>query len=397
VADVTCIPVDQSTRLAPRFRQGFREIQLDYAANGKDHTPQAATQVSENPAVEPLMGIVSRTDLTLYPPRRFWDDGVVGHGLIVKDVSSGGPVTMTVLVDTTDYGSSSRLVTLTHPLSSPQALCRFDYYAQDPIPNYGTDVGYTVAVYYRASAPQTAGIIEGDMTTGGGQGGTVPTTLLIEPLRVNPRTFTAQVGMGSVDAAFPYASPMDQIPAMEGEATLMGTPNPQAWEWFFCASADVTVGDFDASTGMLALHSMVEADTQENWQLGGTNNFQYPRKDIEFRALYPWVEGISGYRPTIMAQPIFGSTRHKVFVPMLARIVETVPGAYGGILFRKNEVVLVVLTRFAELDDENTVRFIGGLDVPGTPEYASERANAFANKTCAAVYRTRNMLLVVGK
>ena len=54
-------------------------------------------------------------------------------------------------------------------------------------------------------------------------------------------------------------------------------------------------------------------------------------------------------------------------------------GVDGGILFRKNELVLVVLSRFAELDEENSVRFVDT-----------------NNRTCAAVYRTRNLLLTVG-
>jgi hypothetical protein len=69
-----------------------------------------------------------------------------------------------------------------------------------------------------------------------------------------------------------------------------------------------------------------------------------------------------------------------VFFPLLARIVEEVHATNGnGLLFRKNEIVLMVLVRTAVLDDENNVRFTDA-----------------SNTTCAALYRTRNMLLVVG-
>ena len=61
--------------------------------------------------------------------------------------------------------------------------------------------------------------------------------------------------------------------------------------------------------------------------------------------------------------------------------VEDVAGVDGGILFRKSELLLVVLSRFAELDDQNSILF---LDDPSD------------NRTLAAVYRTRNLLLTVG-
>ena len=151
-------------------------------------------------------------------------------------------------------------------------------------------------------------------------------------------------------------------------------------EWYFCSSASITVSDFNADTGLLALHTFVQGDTQNVLEFGGMNSWEKPAKDAEFRALYPSADP-SAYRPTVMAQPLYGATRHKVFVPMLARAVEDSPGLNGGLLFRKNELLLVVLTRFAELDDDNTVRFID----PHTD-----------NTTCAGVYRTRNLLLVVG-
>jgi len=113
---------------------------------------------------------------------------------------------------------------------------------------------------------------------------------------------------------------------------------------------------------------------------GGSDNEHKPRKDAEFRAYYPFADDES-YRPTLFAQPLFGATRHKSFTPFLARAVEDVPGVAGGLLFRKSELLLIVLSRFAELDDDNNVRFID-------PQSS--------NRTLAAVYRTRNLLLTVG-
>jgi len=393
VLNDTQTPADASLRNAPGFREGFREVRLDYVTNNTDDwTAPDANPVSDSTSVDPLMGLVSRSPSEIRTPRRlFGQPFSAGGGFpVIEDV----PILTAVDpdFDLTEYGSSSRKIVMDDVLSGVgHTLCNVTYQAQDPIPNYG-DEGYTVMVYYRAAAPQTAGVIDGVMITSADDGGTVPTTLQIEPLAISPHTWTSQVGMGSVDAAFPYASPLDQIPIMEGGPTLGIGGTPTIEEWFFCASATVTIDDFDADTGMLVLQSMVQADQQPTWTLGGTDNYQYPRTDKEFRALYPYVTGLNGYRPTVMAQPLFGSTRHKVFVPVLARIKETVPGAMNGILFRQDELVLVVLTRFAELDEDNHLRFIGGLSSEGN----TGLANAEANRTCAAVYRTRNLLLAVG-
>ena len=124
----------------------------------------------------------------------------------------------------------------------------------------------------------------------------------------------------------------------------------------------------------------MQADSQDPLTLGGEHNDHKPRKDAEFRSFYPFADD-STYRPTIISQPLSGITRHKVFTPMLCRAMEDARGLDGGLLFRKNELLLVVLSRFAELDEDNSIRFID----PNNE-----------NRTGAAIYRTRNMLLVVG-
>ena len=252
-----------------------------------------------------------------------------------------------------------------------QTQCEVTYFPQDPIPNYGVlGGGYQVSIYYRSTAPQTAGVKEGDILTSGD--GVLPTTLNVEPLLMSPTVWTGQSAVGSQDRGFPYGLPLEQIPVNDG-------PMPTVLDWYFCATANITVADFNANTGLLNLHPFVQADVQNVLQFGGEDITQLPRVDAEFRAYYPfaadWV-----YRPTIMAQPLYGAVRHKVMYPFLARMVEEVHASDGnGLLFRKNEIVLVVLTRAAQLDADNTVRFT---DVD--------------NYTCAALYRTRNMLLVVG-
>ena len=206
--------------------------------------------------------------------------------------------------------------------------------------------------------------------------GVIPTTLNIEPLLMSDNVWTGQVGMGGHDLGYPYAAPLDQIPVNDGNP--LDSTYQTIHEWYFAATAEVAIDDFNANTGLLALHPFVQGDVQNVLTFGGTDNTESPRKDGEFRAYYPFADATT-YRPTILSQPLYGSTRHKVMVPFLARAIEDVEGVSGGILFRKGELMLVVLTRFAEMDDENNVRFVD-----------------YKNRTSAALYRTRNLLLVVG-
>ena len=358
--DISQQPTDMENILKPAFRGGFREIQLEYIASENGLGNSIGTTTTES--------LVSRDDSTLVFPRRI--HGEVAFPSTVFDVP--GAILKTVDTAATEYSSSSRQLKLTGPLLSGtgQTLCNVTYFAQDPLPNFGAaGGGYQVTVYYRSNAPQTAGVKEGAITTD--TDGTLPTVLNLEPLILSDNLWTSQRGMGSVELGYPYLAPMDQIPINDnlGDVTK---------EWYFAATALTSIGDFDATTGMLSLHTFVQADGTENLQLGGLGVGEPPIKDAEFRAYYPFADDAS-YRPAVMSQPLSGSVRHKVWMPFLARATETVPGASGGILFRQNEILLVVLCRFAELDEENTVRFVDT-----------------DNVTCAGVYRTKNLLLIAG-
>jgi hypothetical protein len=370
--DITQRPADFSAVEAPGFRTGYREVGLEYVANdtilhgAPDPNPVGSTTTET---------VVSATPTELRFPRRVYDPGAgpLSGATAVVDIS-GAPTPKAVDLTTTEFGSSSRLVKLSGaPLAGAgHTLSRIVYYAQDPVPNYGgAGGGYQVGVYYRSNAPQTAGVKNGVIDTSGD--GPMPETLRVEPLYVSENIWTGQVGMGSVDLAYPYIAPLDQLPVNDGSS-------PTIEEWYFTSTASTTIDDFDANTGLLALHSFVQADGQDILQVGGPAAGEQPRKDAEFRSYYPFADDTT-YRPTIMSQPLYGAVRHKVFAPLLCRATEDVPNVSGGLLYRKNELLLVVLTRFAELDDENTVRFTDP---------------AVDNRTCAAVYRTRNMLMVVG-
>ncbi|MBD3261956.1 MAG: hypothetical protein GF334_09900 [Candidatus Altiarchaeales archaeon] len=348
--DITQRPTDMEQPLAPYFREGFREVDLEYVA-------------SENGAGAPIgssttWDIVSRDSTTLVFPRRIYGDA--GAPVNVTENATASPR----LVDdtNTEYGSSSRLLTM-FPAGVPggeQSLMTVTYFAQDAVPNFGAaGGGYQSSFYYRSNAPQTGGVKEGVVYE---PTGVLPVTLSVEPLLMSENLWTGQCGMGSLDLPFPYYAPLDQIPVNDN---LTGGFHG---EWQFSAPAEISLSDFDAETGLLNLHCMVPADESIDFDFGGSSN--PPRTDLEFRAYYDFADDQT-YRPTAFAQPLSGAVRHKVFLPFLARAKEETT------LFRKNEVLLIVLTRWAEKDDENVIRFADT-----------------DNRSCAALYRTKRLLIV---
>lgn len=349
--DTTQRPTDWEGLLEPAFREGFREVKIEYVANDPGSGVGSGTPITDQ--------IVSQNTTQLVFPRRVFGSSLLMTG--VTDIPAAQP--HNIDNGSTEFGSSSRLVVLDTsggPMGSPlsgagQTLCAITYFAQDPLPNYGAaGGGYQVGVYYRTVTKPTAGVKAGALAQ-------MPDPLEVEPLVMAKGLWTGQAGKGSMDIPFPYTSPLDHIAVNDnGTSTFPG-------EWYFAATASVSIADFDAETGLLSLHAFVPA--------AGTTTFSFQdrAKDVEFRSFYKMTDP-NAYRPTIMSQPLSSAVRHKVFTPFLARITA------DSVLFRKNEVVLCVVSRFAELDADNTVRFTDT-----------------GNRTCVAVYRTRNLLILVGE
>ena len=180
--------------------------------------------------------------------------------------------------------------------------------------------------------------------------------------------------------------------AAGGGGTCLTVPStPTAREWAIAGTANISIADFNANTGLLNLPTYVAQDGTQILQLGGLNTspvIERPVVDSEFRILYPFTD-VAGYHPTIMSEPLMGPVGHKVFVPFLARALydegpyaaRNANPAEDGLLYRKNEILLVVLTRYAILDANNEIVF----------------TNVPSSRVSAAVYRTRNLLLTVGE
>lgn len=339
--DVTQRPLDFSSLLPVSLREQRREIAAEYVANDG-----AGAVITDT--------VVAGSAISMVLPRRVY--GSPSTIPVVTDTVDG--LTRTIDATATYYGSSAREIVLdgagpNGPLSGAQTLTQVDYFAQDPLPNYGA-AGYQIAVYYRTNAPQTIGSQAGVPS--------IPDPLTVAPLAMSHSLWTGSVSVGSVDQAYPYPSFSDQI-AVNGDVGF----GDFGGEWFLTATANLAVGDFNADVGLLNLHQMVQVDP-------GTNlTFSSADKDVEFRTAFK-ISDPSVYRPTAMTQPLSGVGTHKVFLPFLARATS------DSFLFRTGEVLMVVLSRYAVLDSDNSVRFTDS-----------------GNTTCAAIYRTQGLLLLAGE
>ena len=320
--DVTWVP-------KPKLRPPVREVLLEQKSNVLVDT------------------LVTRTQTTVYPPRRIQTQ----TGLTVD----GNPAAFVAV------GSSERKITLSVAAPGQQVPVVVQYTPQDAIADFGA-VGYRLDVYYQSTAPQTCGVQPGAIPTN-----LLPHGLVVEPLAVSNHLWTGQAGAGSTELSFPYAVPMDQIPLPKPAAFNQG------YEWYFAATANVAVSDFDADTGAITLHSMVPMDGSNLMTLGDPGNGTFI--DPEFRAFYDFVNA-GGYKPTAMSQPMSGPVRHKVWTTMLAR------PQTPSLLFRDGELILLVFSRLAALDADNKV-------VVSSPLVGDPRS-------VVAVYRTKNLLLTPG-
>lgn len=351
--DTSKRPDDYEDLQAPAFRSGYRETMMEYVCNDGSGA-LSGTPISEQ--------VVSGNGTDLILSRRFYGiKGGIPALMTVTDIG-GGLGALPISVSST-WGNSERKVVLSGAGVAPgvQSLCNVEYWAQDPIPDAGSPgPGYQVSVYYRSNAPQTIGVMAGFPATS-----PLPDNLNLKPLVMSRGLWTNTTSVGSLDLAFPYSNPSDQIAVNADQALGLNAPFPG--EWILMSLAKISVGDFDAETGLLNLHQMVPVDPNSDF------SFSSRAWDSEFRGHYR-VADVNSYRPTAMAQPLSGVATHKVFFPFLAQT------SADNVYFRKGEVMLVVVSRYALLDGDNVVRFTDG----GTD-------------TCAAVYRTRGLLLLASE
>ena len=349
--DTSKRPTDWEDLTPPQFRSGYREIGIEYVGNEIGSGIGSGAPITES--------VVSTNITELVMPRRLYGSGTTV--ITVTEQGSGIPTNRPVDSGNTTWGSSQRRVVLNGNLSAAQSLCTVEYFAQDPIPDFSSaGPRYQISVYFRSNAPQTVGVQAGFPATS-----PLPDPVSLKPMVMSRDLWTNTTSSGSLDLAYPYSNPSDQIAV---NADLELGPNPDfPGEWALASLAKISVGDFDAETGLLNLHQMVPADPNSEI------TFSDRDWDGEYRGHYK-VSDVNAYRPTAMAQPLSGVATHKVWFPFLAQATE------DNVYFRKGEVLLVVVSRYAVLDGDNVVRFTDT-----------------DNESCAAVYRTRGLLLLASE
>lgn len=324
--DRTQRPADLEQLIAPLSAGPAREVRLEYVAN------QTRTHAVPTPGVPIEESVISRGPRELVLPRRVW------RGLLptVTDEITGNPIRVDEV--RTRFGSSDRTVWLSGSVSVDQGPCRVTYLAQDPIPNYGA-VGYQVACLYRTAAPQTAGVRSGT--------GYLPPEMQLELLTAGP-VWLCQGGAASSESDQLELRP-DMIPLRDGAPFGAGQG-----EELMGASGLISTGGVSAPVGSYRVGSRYPVRSGAIIRLGGKLPGMGPGRDREGRAYYP-VTQVGNRDLFCLAESLSGPARHKVAIPLLCRAVEDVSLPSGGLLFRQQSLVLLVLSRYAPLDPYGVV------------------------------------------
>lgn len=356
--DASQRPADMETLAPPRFEVGLREVRLEYATNAT--SSHASGMGKPGQAIAEV--VVSRGPREIVLPRRVF--GLAGKTK-VTDMLTGADVP--VDEPNSEFGSSTRTVRLLSNLSSAgQTLCKVEYFAQDPLPNYGAG-GYQLGAYYRAAAVQTAG----SDTPSIGTGGPVPGSLRVEVL-ASRSVWAVQAGQGSSDLARAIVRP-DHLPLRDGR--LLGDTTR---EGFFTATAEVSLSDLSASSGSLRIEALVPLRTSPDLVLGGLLGPDLPRADAEGRVYFP-VASLGSRAAAAAGRSLSGVVRHRSVSTVLARVMEDAYSADGGILLRRSEVVLLALCQVSALGDSVAVEL--------------RADNPLA---CVGVYKTRGLIMLPG-
>lgn len=241
---------------------------------------------------------------------------------------------------------SGRVVTLAAPPTAGTVVT-ISYTAVRPMPHYTTP---QMGVYFRAAGPQMArnALLSGSLT--------------VIPRLVGGKLLSITTGSGSQGEAYPFATAYVQtggvfpslIGTYDGESELAGT-------------SEISVSDFDASTGMLNLPTYIS-------MVANPESLTFTRDltdiDVEGRTFFRSVP--PGYIPNAYAQDLSNPDRHKNVLPILAELEQDSPLGHRG------QLVVILLIRYALFDEVNGVYFDSDLT---------------SNTTTASVFRVKGLLL----
>jgi hypothetical protein len=254
------------------------------------------------------------------------------------------PLTACSAVDLT-----GRIVTLAPAYhTNPGDIITVTYKAVRPFPANGEEV----TIFFDKRAPQTSRAVTGTFS------------LSVVPKFIPKTLYALTAGVASPDYGYPFPNAYVQT------GGILPFTGSSAGEYGLSAEANISVSDFNADTGLLALPIYVNY-TPDPDQV----TFKTPSADFESRTFFaaayePTPPLPQWYLPNAFAQDLSDPKSHKNFLPFLAELaVDSPPLGFKG------QLVLVLLTRWAENDETNGVYFGSG------------------STTAASVFRLRNNML----
>jgi len=317
------------------LREGYREWLVEYLGDKITDTLVSLNATTIRLPYKPY-GVVPSFSSETNPNKVYKELLDSTYNPKYEEVTTPGLLTASLA---SEYGSSSGVLSVSG-LSSAQVLVNVEYYPLNAI-----NTQNEMMLYYRSLAPQTAGAKAGLVTD------IVSEPLELEPLVGSNFMYSIQLGKGGTEISYPYHSPGDQIPFDPALGSLK--------EWDLKASGVISTGDFNINTGLLKLSILTPLDISADLTLDGVD------KDGQSRVVYTDVDGTAVY-----TTPLSGASQHKTVIPMLCRVKAQ------SLLFSADEVVLVLISRYSELDASNYV--------------------ASGDRTIASVYSTKNRILIGG-
>lgn len=226
-------------------------------------------------------------------------------------------------------------------------LLTVEYTAVRPIPPT-----VQATVFYNARAPQTV------------RNGIIGTELAVTPRYISPHVYVVATGSGSQDEGFPHPFAYVQTGGIYPSA--LGS---FAGEHELDGRASIAVSDFEADTGFLRLPALIGYAPKADaviFNRAGTDI------DIEGRTYFKAMDATVKYGPNVRASQLSHAKKHKVLVPMLAELRE------DTLLGPRGQLVMILVTRWAEFDAKNEVMLVDDLN---------------DNTTAASVFRVKGNLL----
>lgn len=252
------------------------------------------------------------------------------------------------IVGSTAIDPSGRLITLTNSAdyTHPGDTLTVSYKAIRPFP----EAGEQVTMFFDVRAPQTSRL--------------VGLSQQVIPKNISKQVYSLTTGVASPDAGYPFPTAYVQTGGVYAPAFAPGGLG----EYELAGEAFISISDFNASTGMLALpvYLNYSPNPDQVTLLRALTDL-----DSEGRTFFKQTQA-NVYVPNAYAQDLSDQRRHKNFFAFVAELAATSPLGFTG------QLVLVLLTRWADSDETNGVFF---------------DTNLINNTTSASIFRLRNNML----